>query len=146
MTAHLDQRRIAAPAAVVSRVIASPLDLPSWNPLFARLDGHPEPRVDRPYRLMLRFGLSGTFAYTVLDDGIVGMTWEVPGLHEECTWTIRPEGDRSSIVTHSLSRSGRLATILSNATEGLAGLRLERLASVIRDRSIGDPAQATEKP
>ena len=130
MTADLAQRRIAAPAGAIAEILASPADLPSWNPLFAHLDGDPEPRVERSYRLTLRLGLSGTFAYTMLDDGIIGMAWKVPGLREACTWTIRAVADHASVVTHSLTRSGPLAVVLGAATAGLADLRLQRLAAV----------------
>lgn len=129
MTSDRSRRTIGAPAAAIRSILTRPLELPSWNPLFARLGGQVEPDLDRQYGLTLRAGLRGTFAYTMIDPETIGMAWEVAGLQEACRWDIRAVAPVVSIVTHTVSRSGPLASVFGGATRGLADLRLDRLAA-----------------
>ena len=131
MTVDRGRRRIAAPPQTIAVQLRRPLDLPGWNPLFASLTGGPDPTVGTRYELTLRLGLRGTFAYSALDDDRIGMTWEVPGMREDCTWTIAEAPDGGSSVTHVVERSGPLAAVLSGATRGIADLRLDRLATIV---------------
>lgn len=131
MTVDRGRRRIPAPPQAIAAQLRRPLDLPGWNPLFASLTGGPDPTVGARYELSLRLGLRGSFAYSALDDDRIGMTWEVPGMREHCTWAIAAAPDGGSIVTHVVERSGPLAAVLSGATRGIADLRLDRLATVV---------------
>lgn len=131
MTIDRGRRLIPVPPQAIAAQLRRPLDLPGWNPLFASLTGVPDATVGTRYELTLRLGLHGTFAYSALDDDRIGMTWEVPGMREDCTWTIMAAPDGGSIVTHVVERSGPLAAVLSGATRGIADLRLDRLATVV---------------
>lgn len=131
MTVDRGRRGIPAPPQAIAVQLRRPLDLPGWNPLFASLTGRPDPTVGTRYELTLRLGLRGSFAYSALDDDRIGMTWEVPGLREDCTWGIVAAPDGGSVVTHVVERSGPLAAVLSGATHGIANLRLDRLAAIV---------------
>lgn len=129
MTVDRGERLLPLPAATITATLLRPIDLPGWNPLFTRLIGDPVPRVGGRYELMLRFGMRGTFAYTEVGPDRIGMTWQVPGLHEDCEWTVR-SGAGGTVVTHRLERSGPLSAALGGAIRGVADLRLDRLARV----------------
>jgi hypothetical protein len=131
MSVESGTRMIAASADVVRTVLLRPLDLPTWNPAFVEVTGPAEARVGQAYGLKAIRGLRGTFSYTGIGETRVDMAWDVPGMRERCSWTLRPTTGGGVEVTHELSRSGPLAIVLRSAFAGLAQLRLDRLEQLV---------------
>lgn len=130
--------RIEAPLDVVRGVLLEPLALPEWNEAFRTIAGPPAATIGVGYRISVRGGLSGSFAYTAIDARRVGMSWAVPGFRETGAWLLQPAG-ADTVVTHEFEHSGPLAALLRPAYSGVARLRLERLASrVARTRSVDE--------
>lgn len=118
---------VAAPAAVVRRILLTPLELADWNPAFLAISGEATAAVGQPYAIRVKPRFNGTLRYTAITDDRIDIDWQIPGLHETGTWTLIDEG-ASTVVRHSFTHSGPLARVLRNAFEGVATLRLDRLA------------------
>jgi hypothetical protein len=115
----------------VREVLLDAPALPSWNSAFLSLTGPAAATLDAEYRITVRPGLRGTFAYEAMDPGLVRMVWRVPGFAETGDWQLDAEGERT-LVRHDFTHSGPLAAMLRQAYEGVAGLRLGRLQQVLR--------------
>jgi hypothetical protein len=125
-------RLIPVPVQVVGSILLRPVELPSWNPAFVNIEGPAVPRSGEMYQLTALQGLRGTFHYPAISEGLVEMTWAVPGLRETCSWTLRPERSDMVEVSHEVHRTGALAVVLRAAMTGLADLRLNRLDELAR--------------
>lgn len=121
---------IDAPLERVREVLLDALSLPSWNPAFLSLIGPATATLDAGYRITVKPGLRGTFAYEAMDQGLVRMVWQVPGFAEAGDWRLGAEGERT-LVRHDFTHSGPLAAMLRQAYQGVAGLRLGRLQQVL---------------
>lgn len=130
MTTDEGQRHVPAAPHSIAETLLDPLGLPGWNPLFRELRGRREPRVGEVYELVLSIGLRGSFSYTSQEANRVGMTWHVPGLREESSWTLRGVAG-GTVVTHRLERTGSFAALIGHGIRGVADLRLERLAATL---------------
>ncbi len=121
---------VAAPRDRVREVLLDPLSLPSWNPAFSSLTGPSTVALEAEYRITVRPGLHGSFAYEAIDPGFVRMVWQVPGFAETGDWWLSAEGDRT-LLRHDFTHTGPLAAVLRQAYQGIAGLRLGRLQQVL---------------
>ena len=101
--------------------------LSKWNPAFLAIEGPVVPRVDGMYQLTAVRGLRGTFHYPAIGENVIEMSWAVPGLREECSWTLYARANDMVEVSHEVHRTGPLAVALRGALSGLADLRLDRL-------------------
>ncbi len=119
----------------VRAILRQPLAFPDWNPAFLAIQGPAEAIVGQVYAIRARPGLAGTFQYTQLDDDLIGISWQVPGLHETGSWRLRAEG-AGTLVTHEFSHEGALARALRGAFRGVAELRVDRLAQRSRSGSL----------
>ncbi|PUB25973.1 hypothetical protein C8K30_10660 [Promicromonospora sp. AC04] len=117
---------IDAPRARVREVLLDALSLPSWNSAFLSLAGPAAATLEAEYRITVRPGLKGTFAYEAMDPDLIRMVWQVPGFAEIGDWQFGAEGGRT-LVRHDFTHSGPLAAMLRQAYQGVAGLRLDRL-------------------
>jgi hypothetical protein len=131
MTTQHSETTIAAPAADVRRILLTPLELADWNPAFSSISGPAVPEVGTTYAIRVRPGLDGTLAYAGITPERIDIDWQVPGLHEQGTWTLTQTGD-ATVVQHGFTHSGPLSVLLRNAFRGVADLRLERLAQRVR--------------
>jgi hypothetical protein len=132
MTGDRGSRLIPASITVVRDILLRPVELPSWNPAFLAIEGPVIPRAGRIYKLTALHGLRGTFQYSAISETVIEMTWVVPGLREECSWTLHPRANDVVEVSHEVHRSGLLAVALRTALSGLAVLRLDRLDGLAR--------------
>ncbi len=117
---------IRAPRPAVRAILLEPLSLPEWNPAFQAIRGSATAMVGRDYPIVAR-GLRGRFAYTDITDTRIGMAWRVPGFAESATWDLTSV-DGGTAVGHEFRHTGPLAVLLSPAYQGVAELRLQRLA------------------
>ncbi|MFJ3404698.1 SRPBCC family protein [Promicromonospora sp. NPDC090134] len=124
-TLHID-----APRQRVRAVLLDALSLPSWNPAFVSLAGPAVVALGTAYRITVRPGLKGTLAYEAMDLDMVRMAWQVPGFAETGDWRLVASGDRT-LVHHDFTHAGPIAAVLRQAYEGVAELRLGRLAQVL---------------
>jgi hypothetical protein len=120
------QALVGAPLPNIRAVLLEPLSLPAWNPAFQTISGSTRAVVGADYPIHAR-GLRGTFTYTDISDTRIGMAWRVPGFAETATWELKSV-DGDTLVTHRFEHSGPLAFVLSRAYQGVAALRLHRLA------------------
>ncbi|WP_280245977.1 SRPBCC family protein [Nocardia abscessus] len=118
---------VDAPVDEVRAVLLDPVSLADWNPAFLAISGRPDAVAEEEYRLTVRPGLSGTFTYTTIEPGRIGMRWSVPGFTEFGRWDIRSYYAGTE-VEHGLGHHGPLAVTLAPAYRGVARLRLSRLA------------------
>jgi uncharacterized protein YndB with AHSA1/START domain len=128
MTTQQAELTIAAPAAAVRQILLTPLELADWNPAFLAISGEPSAAVGQPYAIRVKPRFNGTLQYAAITDDRIDIDWKIPGLHETGTWTLTDQGT-STLVQHSFTHSGPLARVLRNAFEGVAVLRLDRLAT-----------------
>jgi hypothetical protein len=117
---------IRAPLPAVRAILLEPLSLPDWNPAFHTISGSATAMVGRDYPIVAR-GLRGRFAYTDITDARVDMAWRVPGFAETATWDLT-SADGGTVVLHGFRHTGPLAVLLTRAYQGVAALRLQRLA------------------
>jgi hypothetical protein len=129
---------VDAPREMVREVLLDPLSLPAWNSAFLSLTGPAAATLGAEYRITVRPGLRGTFAYEAMDPGLVRMVWQVPGFAETGDWQLSAEGKRT-LVRHDFTHSGPLAAMLRQAYQGVAGIRLGRLQEVLRGRRGSPP-------
>jgi hypothetical protein len=127
MNEQMASTRVRATPETVRRILLQPLAFPDWNPAFLSMQGPPKAIVGQTYSMRARPGLAGTFEYTRIEDALIGISWQVPGLREVGSWQVRSD-DAGTVVTHEFSQQGSLARLLSGAFRGVADLRLERLA------------------
>jgi hypothetical protein len=128
MTTQQAELTIPAPAAAVRRILLTPLDLPDWNPAFLTISGEAVPSAGRRYAIRVRPRFNGTLLYAAITDDRIDMDWQVPGLHETGSWSLEDHGG-STVVRHTFTHSGPLARALRHAIQGVAALRLNRLAA-----------------
>ncbi len=127
MTTQHGEITVGAPVEEVRRILLTPLELADWNPAFTSTSGPAVPEVGTTYSIRVRPGLNGTLQYAAIGPERIDIDWQVPGLHEKGTWTLHPSGD-ATIVRHSFSHAGPLSVALHRAFQGVADLRLSRLA------------------
>jgi uncharacterized protein YndB with AHSA1/START domain len=133
-------RYLAAPPEEVQAILSDPAALPPWNEAFLSVSGPPRASTGVRYSLAVRPGLRGYWEYTTIAPDRIEAVWTVPGFHEHAVWTLRPEGEGTT-VTHTFQHSGALAAVLSRAYRGVAALRLERLGQrVLLANSRSTPA------
>ncbi len=133
MTAQEAELVVPAPVADVRRVLLDPLALPSWNEAFLAVTGPSDPVVGQAYALRVRPGFTGTLAYDAIEPDRIEISWQVPGFHENGSWTLIPHGS-STVVRHTFTHSGPLAAALRPAYRGVAALRLTRLTTRLTTR------------
>ncbi|MGH9248264.1 MAG: SRPBCC family protein [Acidimicrobiales bacterium] len=129
-TQHANLAVAAAPAAV-RRLLLDPLALPAWNPAFHSVQGSPQPAPGLRYAIRVRPGLSGSLEYTRIGPDRVDITWHVPGFRETGSWTLEPHGT-GTLAHHQFEHTGPLASALRHAYQGVALLRLQRLAQQLQ--------------
>ena len=127
MTATLS-RDITADIATVTVLLLSPRTIPDWNPAFKSITGPDSAIVGHAYDLVAIRGLTGRFYYDAVTESQIDMRWTVAGMLERCTWQLTPLAGSRTQVSHTVSRSGPLATLLRHTLDDLPALRLERLA------------------
>jgi hypothetical protein len=118
---------LAHTPAQVRHILLDPLALAQWNPAFTSIAGPPTALTGHRYPITARPGLRGVFTYRAIEPELITTAWQVPGFSEEGTWLIQPVRG-GTLVRHSFTHAGPLASILSRAYRGVARLRLERLA------------------
>lgn len=133
----------AAPTDV-RRLLLEPLALPAWNPAFQSVEGPPQPAPGHRYAIRVRPGLTGSLEYTRIGPDRIDIAWHVPGFRETGSWTLEPEG-ALTLAHHWFEHTGPLASALRHAFQGVASLRLQRLAEQLlvdaRDTAAHPPVR-----
>jgi hypothetical protein len=111
----------------VQRVLLDPLALPAWNPALQSVEGPQQPAPGFHYTIKVRPGLTGSLEYTSISTDRIEIAWQVTGFRETSSWTLEPHGP-STIARHEFEHAGPLASALRHAYQGVAALRLQRLA------------------
>ena len=117
---------VPAPAERIRAVLLDPLALPDWNRAFDSIGGPEHAVVGTDYRINVR-GRTGTWRYTSITPDRIDADWRIPGLRETGSWILRP-GPTGTSVVHTFQHAGPLAVALRHAFQGVADLRLHRLA------------------
>lgn len=130
---------VAAPLHVVRQILLEPTALADWNPAFLEVRGPAAALVGTRYPLTAKGGLRGHWEYLAIGERDIEGSFEVPGLAETNSWHLRPQG-AGTLVAHSFTNRGALATLLRPAFANVADLRLDRLADRARRRV---PAKAS---
>ncbi|WP_100448860.1 SRPBCC family protein [Glycomyces xiaoerkulensis] len=127
MKEHRSSRTVSAPPERIAELVCDPARLPDWNPALAEVDAEGAAEERRRYRIRAVRGLRGYLVYTLISPECIEMTLQVQGLREESYWLLEPSGDRTH-VEHGFSHTGLLGRLLGPAFQGVAELRLDRLA------------------
>lgn len=133
MTSHSSTTVIPAAPAAIADLLASPGDLPGWNPALTRASGGrktPAAAGDTVSVTVLRV-LRGTLEYLEVTPERVAMDIRVPGLREESEWTME-QAEGGTRVTHTLTQTGNLAGAIAHQAAVVPSLRLARLKEQIR--------------
>jgi len=97
------------------------------GPLTLTVEGPQQPAPGLHYTIKVQPGLIGSLEYTCISKDRIEIAWYVTGFREKSSWTLEPHG-RSTIARHEFEQSRPLASALRHAYQGVAALRLQRLA------------------
>ena len=125
---------IQAPLHRVQQTLLDPLALPEWNPAFLTISGPANAATGVRYPIAIRGGLRGYFEYQSIEAHRIDTTWHVPGFTETGRWQLEPY-DETTVVIHGFQHQGTLARILSRGFDGVAELRLNRLAQRLQNHA-----------
>ncbi len=138
MTDQQETVLITADVREVREVLLQVAEIAEWNPAFLSIAGSSTARVGDPHRIRVRGGLSGRFQYDLISAERIDTSWRVPGLRETNHAKLQATADQATMVTHGFTQTGPLATMLRNATRGVAELRLARLKARVESHSVPD--------
>lgn len=127
MRTHRCSREMAASTERIAQIVCDAARLPEWNPALVEVEASGQAREHRRYRMRAIRGLRGYLVYTLISPECVEMTMQVQGLREEGYWLLEPSGDGTR-VEHGFSHTGLLGHLLGPAFQGVAELRVDRLA------------------
>lgn len=121
------QRDIHASPQTIVNIILNIAELADWNPaLHSTGTRDLSARVGQPYPVSTRIPGRATLTYTHSSAERIVWRLEVAGSSETGEWDLRPQGE-TTLVTHTMTHTGALFTLMHNAMSSVPTWRLGRL-------------------